>query len=237
MSAAVDSIVFPGESVNVISGGDSTIILGAGLQLQGESVVAVKAGLLRWQKTQSTFCVDVSQKRYTPVNEDFVLGVIIEKLAEQYKVDIGASAPAMLSAVAFDGATRRNKPNLQVGTLVYARVVVANRDMDTEVSCESKVGKKDWVTGESTFGEIKGGDVCKLSLTHAKRLLDGLSPVLELLGRSIPYELAIGANGRVWINAEAAKNTVAIGNAIMNSEYLNEAEVAAMVNSVLSSLS
>lgn len=63
MSATVDSIVFPGEDISVISGGDNTIILGAGLQLQGESVVAVKAGLLRWQKTQSTFRVDGSQKR------------------------------------------------------------------------------------------------------------------------------------------------------------------------------
>merc|ERR1712216_667510 len=106
--------------------------------------------------------------------------------------------------------------------------------MDTELTCESKVGRKDWVTGESTFGEIKGGYVCSVSLSLARRLLDGNAPVLERLGESVAYELAIGCNGRVWVNSGSPKYTIAISNAIANSEYLNDKEVAMMVTNVLS---
>ena len=154
-----------------------------------------------------------------------------------HEVDIGAAHLAQLSAIAFDGATKRNRPNLNVGTLVYARVLEANRDMDPEITCESKVGKKDWVTGESTFGEIKAGYTCKVSLMLAQRLLDGTATVLESIGRSMPFEIAIGANGCVWVNAEQPRNTVAIANAIQNSELLDEDEVAHMVQTVLNKLS
>ena len=33
---------------------------------------------------------------------------------EDYRVDIGAAFPAMLSSIAFEGATNRNKPDLKV---------------------------------------------------------------------------------------------------------------------------
>ena len=234
---SVGTIVFPGEAVNVTSDAENVIRLGAGLYSSEEGVIATKAGLVRCEKEQGKYHVDGSQKRYIPGVEDMVLGVITEKGSEWYKVDIGASNLAQLSAIAFDGATRRNKPNLNVGTLVYCRVIEANRDMDPEISCESTVGKKDWVTGESTFGEIKGGYMCKVPLVLAQRLLDGRAPVLEILGRSIPYELAIGANGRVWVNAERPSNTVAIANAIQNSTFLDEAECEQMVGLVLSKLS
>ena len=45
-----------------------------------------------------------------------------------------------------------------------------------------------------------------------------------------------GANGRVWVKAESPKNTVAIANAITNSEFLSEKEVAHMVNTILTKL-
>jgi exosome complex component RRP40 len=40
-----------------------------------------------------------------------------------------------LHALAFEGATRRNHPKVQVGDLVYGRLVVANPDMEPEMSC------------------------------------------------------------------------------------------------------
>ena len=43
-----------------------------------------------------------------------VLGVIMEKGGENFKVDIGTATPAVLSTLAFDGATKRNRPNLKV---------------------------------------------------------------------------------------------------------------------------
>jgi len=40
--------------------------------------------------------------------------VVIKASGRQYKVDIGGSTPATLPELAFEGATKRNKQNLQV---------------------------------------------------------------------------------------------------------------------------
>lgn len=37
------------------------------------------------------------------------------KYGEYYRVDIGSAHPAILPYLAFEGATRRNRPNLEVG--------------------------------------------------------------------------------------------------------------------------
>lgn len=44
-----------------------------------------------------------------------VIGVIVARHAEGYRVDIGSAQMAALDALAFEDATKRNKPNLKVG--------------------------------------------------------------------------------------------------------------------------
>ena len=46
--------------------------------------------------------------------EESVIGAILEKHGENYVVDIGGPFSAALPVLAFEGATRRNRPNLQV---------------------------------------------------------------------------------------------------------------------------
>ena len=48
---------------------------------------------------------------------DRVLGVITKTTGRSYRVDIGSAMPASLPELAFEGATKRNKPNLQVLSL------------------------------------------------------------------------------------------------------------------------
>lgn len=79
--------------------------------------------------------------RYIPSTGDDVVGVVLERHAENFVVDIGAPFPAVLNSLAFEGATRRNRPKLAEGDLVYARVVLAHQDIDTEVSCTDSGGK------------------------------------------------------------------------------------------------
>lgn len=52
--------------------------------------------------------------QYVPQPPEPVLGIIIARHAEGYRVDIGSSQAAALDALAFEGATKRNKPNLKV---------------------------------------------------------------------------------------------------------------------------
>ena len=43
-----------------------------------------------------------------------MVGVVIARSGENYRVDIGAAHPATLDALAFEGASKRNRPNLKV---------------------------------------------------------------------------------------------------------------------------
>jgi hypothetical protein len=52
--------------------------------------------------------------KYVAAQGDPVIGIIMAKHAEGYRVDIGTSQPASLDGLAFEGATKRTKPNLKV---------------------------------------------------------------------------------------------------------------------------
>lgn len=82
---------------------------------------------------------------------DHVLCQITNRGAESYQVLIlNSYTTASLAALSFEGATKRNKPNLKVGTLLYAQVISASRHFEVEVSCV------DLATGKSNgFGELK----------------------------------------------------------------------------------
>ena len=43
-----------------------------------------------------------------------MIGIVTNRVGESFKVDIGGSVQASLPGLAFEGATKRNRPNLQV---------------------------------------------------------------------------------------------------------------------------
>jgi exosome complex RNA-binding protein Rrp4 len=46
------------------------------------------------------------------------------------------SSSATLGVLAFDGASKRNRPNIRIGSLVYARISKTNKDIEPELTCE-----------------------------------------------------------------------------------------------------
>ena len=82
------------------------------------------------------------------------------KNPEFFTLDISSAATALLNTLEFQGATRRDKPKYEEGTLVYCKVILADRLAKTQLSCISALDKKAWNTGEAFFGELKGG-FCK----------------------------------------------------------------------------
>ena len=59
--------------------------------------------------------IETQQKRYVPRLEDPVIGTVAKRTPEGYILDIGAAHVAILDGLAFDGCTKRNKPNLAIG--------------------------------------------------------------------------------------------------------------------------
>eukprot|EP00568_Trieres_chinensis_P011417 CAMPEP_0183306934 /NCGR_PEP_ID=MMETSP0160_2-20130417/15305_1 /TAXON_ID=2839 ORGANISM="Odontella Sinensis, Strain Grunow 1884" /NCGR_SAMPLE_ID=MMETSP0160_2 /ASSEMBLY_ACC=CAM_ASM_000250 /LENGTH=268 /DNA_ID=CAMNT_0025470415 /DNA_START=6 /DNA_END=812 /DNA_ORIENTATION=- len=214
--------------------------LGTGLyyDASARTVTAMVAGRLYHRPETSTYMVLNNTRRYVPRVGDRVLGIVEETAGEYYRLNIHGPHPALLHNLSFEGATKRNRPYLAPGALLYCRVISSDREMDPEVSCkvagdgiaDGGARRRDWMTDEGTYGELKGGTCTRVSLGLARELLLPGNVVLDALGKQgLSFEVAIGVNGIVWVHSEKPEYTVLIGNAIKNSEVMTPAQVRGMV--------
>ncbi|KAM7479910.1 hypothetical protein LguiA_028123 [Lonicera macranthoides] len=224
----VDQLVVPGDVVLDLSAmANQTIKLGGGLRQDCDAITVIKAGKLRFSKPNK-YWVESSQKRYVPCMGDTVLGIVVDSKADNFLVDIKGPTLAFLPVLAFEGGTRRNIPKFETGTLLYARVVKANTGMNPELSCMDVTGKA------AEFGQLKDGYMFESSTGLSRMLLSSPAcPVLEALGKKLSFEIAVGLNGRVWVNAESPSTVILVTNAIMNSESLSGVQQKIMVEKLL----
>eukprot|EP00232_Nephroselmis_pyriformis_P026659 CAMPEP_0182857518 /NCGR_PEP_ID=MMETSP0034_2-20130328/3095_1 /TAXON_ID=156128 /ORGANISM="Nephroselmis pyriformis, Strain CCMP717" /LENGTH=243 /DNA_ID=CAMNT_0024988759 /DNA_START=103 /DNA_END=831 /DNA_ORIENTATION=- len=236
MPARLGEVLIPGDTAFALPP-TGQIRIGGGLQQVGESVAATRAGRLSHTQVAvgrpgapkvDKFWVQGTQKRYIPAVEDMVIGTVLNKHAENIEVDIGAPFQAQLPALAFEGATKRNRPNLQVGQAVLGRVTAAHKDLEPAIACVDAHGKS------SGFGPLEGGYVFECTTGLARSLL-ARPPctVLTALNKKIAFELAVGQNGRVWVNTGSPAETILVSNAILNAEFLTPAQTERMVGKLL----
>ncbi|XP_042500618.1 putative exosome complex component rrp40 [Macadamia integrifolia] len=227
-SSFVDKMVVPGDVVlDLSSMANQTIKLGGGLRQDNDAISVTKAGKLKFSRPNK-YWVESNQKRYVPCVEDTVLGIVVDSKAENFLVDIKGPALAFLPVLAFEGGTRRNIPKFEVGSLLYVRVVKASAGMNPELSCTDANGKA------AEFGLLKDGYMFETSTGLSRMLLSSPTcPLLEALGKKISFEIAVGLNGRVWVNAGSASTVILVANAIMNSESLSSTKQKIMVEKLL----
>ncbi|GJP81995.1 hypothetical protein CLOP_g12119 [Closterium sp. NIES-67] len=229
LSPFVGQVMVPGDiAVDLKSVTSSVLRIGPGLRQEGDMVVAMRAGRLKPAGKRKLW-VDSSVKRYTPAVEEAVIGVVIDKHMENLDVDIKGPGLSILPALAFEGATRRNRPNLQIGQAVYARVVKTHRDADPELSCVDASGKA------AEFGPLVGGHLFDCSTGLARLLLaTPTAPVLKALDAAgLAFEIAVGLNGRVWVKGESIRSTILVANAAQNAEFLSAVQQRAMVKELV----
>ncbi|KAJ7047790.1 exosome complex exonuclease RRP40 [Mycena alexandri] len=207
------SLVLPGQHV---AAQHVNLKLGPGLlQTSGDAstsappIIATRAGTLNHNPNGSKWWVENNSRRYVPAAQESVVGVIIQKAGEGFRVDIGSAQAASLDGLAFESATKRNKPNLKIGSLVYARVSLAHKDMEPELECFDAQTRK-----SEGFGELKGGFMVRCSSAMCRQLLDSKHFLLPMLGARFPLETAIGVNGRVWVNAKDVREVIGIARCI-----------------------
>jgi exosome complex component RRP40 len=162
--------------------------------------------------------------QYLPTAGDVIIGMVHHSAAEMYYVTITDYYPnAILPHLAFEMATKKSRPVLSAGALVYARVAAANKHMDAELECVSaNTGKSDGL------GPLTGGMLFTISLGMARRLLmprsaaEGQLVVLdELEAAGAAFETAVGRNGKVWVDSESVKTVVAVGRALTETDEKN----------------
>lgn len=213
--------VLPGDVVKDLVAMKNVVLQGPGLHTHDEpnSLLVTRAGVLRF-KAPNIYWIDGLQKRYYPKKGDLVVGVVTKKSGDVFKVDIGSSELASLPLLAFEGATKKQKPDLQVGDAVYARLLSAHREMEPELVCVDsyfKAGKLGPLSSD--------GFIINLDLNFIHKLLDVEFPLLHVLGKKYVYEIAVGVNGKVWINAKTTKDIFNLMNAFLAAEHHSSKEV------------
>ena len=119
MELTKHGLVLPGESISKYTSASvfqtTEILYGPGLN--GASVT--RPGLLHSNVTAEgnfIFWIETHTKRYhDPVPGDVVLGTVVTRLSEFFRVDIGTAELGMLNMLAFQGATKRSKPDIYPG--------------------------------------------------------------------------------------------------------------------------
>ncbi|CAH2244552.1 jg11672 [Pararge aegeria aegeria] len=209
MKVSIGDVVLPGDYFDEIStdNAKSRVVIGPGLRKEEDHVYITKAGVLK-KKNPHTYWIDSYQKR----------------------VDIGGSTTAALSYLSFEGATKKNRPEVQVGDIIYAKLVIASKDMEPELVCIDSFGHK------GRLGVLTDGFVFKCSINLIRKILSPQCPLLESLKNEWPFELAAGMNGRIWIKANSMKETIALGNAVLGAEFMSQEEIKKMSNNISATL-
>ncbi|KAI1841634.1 hypothetical protein JX265_012529 [Neoarthrinium moseri] len=199
--------------------------LGPGLRhIPPSTIVPTIAGQLVTDHKKNSLWVEYNGGRYIPAVGDLVIGQVDRSAADFYYVALSDySSNASLPQLAFEMATKKTRPNLATGALVYARVSLANRHMDPELECvNSSTGKADGL------GPLVGGMLYSISLGMARRLLmrksveEGRVVVLEELGAlGLAFETAVGRNGKMWVNSEDTKTVLIVGRAVKETDEGN----------------
>ncbi|XP_075488703.1 uncharacterized protein LOC142527695 isoform X2 [Primulina tabacum] len=211
-ASLIDQQVFPGDVVLDLSHlTNQTIKLGGGLRQDGDVISVMKAGIFRFSKPNK-YWIESSNKR-------------------NFFVDIKGPTVAYLPVLAFEGGTRRNIPKFNMGTLLYVRVVKANIGMNPELSCMDASGKA------AEYGPLKDGFSFESSTGLCRMLLKSPTcPVLETLGKKLAFEIAVGLNGRVWVNAISPSIVILVANTIMQTESLSPTQQKIRVENLLQKL-
>ncbi|XP_022663664.1 exosome complex component RRP40-like [Varroa jacobsoni] len=230
MSSSTGLIANPGDEIKVDQT-HSYVILGPGLLQDGpKRVVATRAGILHFKKPH-TYWLESHVKKYWPARGDCVIGCILQKVGDNFRVNIWGPEPATLSAFAFEGATKRNRPNLKPGDLLYCQIISAHTAMEAEVVCVNSYGRR----GSLGVLESDTSTLITLPLEVIHMLLSKECPLLTTLGKKIQYELAIGQNGKVWVNGSTIEKTMQICTALKACTKLSIAQIRDMCQRIAGS--
>jgi exosome complex component RRP40 len=249
MNSADGDVVIPGDVIQLPAKPSGKLVLGPGLSRVREEVHVTKCGVLR-QGGNNIFYVDSRQKKYIPARGECVVGVVTNARGEMFRVffnndvhnltiiffylqvDIGSSDEASISYLAFENATKKNRPIINVGDVIFAKLLVASKDMEPELVCVDSHGKK------GRLGILpEGGFLFSCSMNLVRKILKPSCPLLKSLGRDLAYEVVVGMNGMVWVKTNSVRETILVCDAMLKIENLPEKEIENVVKELMYNLS
>ncbi|KRX80343.1 Signal peptidase complex catalytic subunit SEC11C [Trichinella sp. T6] len=195
-------LVFPGDDLGPVF--HIPLAMGPGVRLSSNQLISTHFGMALQRK--DGIWIDFCEKAYFPYVGDRVVGIVVGKWMDYWKVEIGAWKTAIIHYLSFENATKRMRPVVNMGDVIYGRL---KHDIEPELVCKDEMGKA------NNLGILPSdGMMLKMPPAYARRLLGRKKQVLLAVGKEVPCELAIGMNGWVWIRASTARQRMAISHAL-----------------------
>ncbi|KAK1077206.1 exosome non-catalytic core subunit rrp40 [Friedmanniomyces endolithicus] len=225
MAAAM--VLLPGENIptdKLPKPKKGKLTLGPGLQHTPPSTIsATTAGSLQVDHRKAALWLEHAGGRYQPSVGGLVIAQIHHSSVETFSCALTPHTSfAILGQLAFEGVSKKTRPQLKAGDVVYARVSKASKWEDVEIECfNSATGKAEGM------GQLKGGMVFDVRPAFARRLMmgtdkEGVSKggvvVLEEVGGKVKFEVAVGRNGKVWVDSGSVRETVMIGHLLRGAD-------------------
>ena len=93
-----------------------------------------------------------------------VIGVVTQRHAEQFTVDIGTGKQCVLPSLSFEGATKRNIPNVHPGDVIFAKIYSNIPNTEVILTCVKRNNKSDGLgkLNETGFIFQVSPEVCKM---------------------------------------------------------------------------
>ena len=211
----IDEFVLPGDTIALSTlpsplNSTCSITLGPGLHYDRETCAFTShaAGHIREPSSLNYYVDGHRPCASSLLTGDLVLGVVVRRQLESVLVDIGYNELASLSLYDFEGSTKRTKPNVDRGDVIYGRLKI-DGECQPQILCINEDGKAD---GMGILNEH--GYLFDIPIDSANDLI-GQDNLLTELGNEIPYEIAIGANGRVWIKAATTRTMIALRKVLL----------------------
>ncbi|VDL60224.1 unnamed protein product [Hymenolepis diminuta] len=161
---------------------------------------------------------------------DRVLGVVKKKNGDTFYLDIGCASSAALNCLTgFEGASKKNRPDIRLKDVIFAAIAQADPDMEIELTCMNEAGKacgmgilgRHEPGSVGNAGGMNGGVMIGCSLELCRRLSDTAKfPLIGKLSKRFAFEICVGCNGRIWLTARSARETMLLANTLALADYV-----------------
>lgn len=117
--------------------------------------------------------------------------------------------------------------------MVYGKVMDFPKDYPLELTCVQPSGKADGL------GSLNGGHIFHVPIhfVRALRTSNLKENLLHKVGKIVPCEATVGANGLVWVKAQNAVQTILVAQLLQTLSNANPSEYDSFLKKFRSTLS
>ncbi len=210
----IGGTALPGDTVDLVELDKTRVGRGLAFNRVTKEVFSTTAGIVSYNGVSQALGIRSSSTRYTPRVNDVVIGVVSQRTSEFYKLDIKALDTAIIGKLATNKATKQNPLQLENGDVVFARVTHTDSDLEPLVTMKDGTSRAD-----SAFSVLSGGYLIDIP-DRAVQFLLSTDPVEMEQARAVRdamvgHELTVGHNGRAYIRAKDAADTVKVARAYL----------------------